>query len=97
MRRRRDAKKWQQVSHDMRKAANSVEHLCRALALENDVQPDVSKTGRVVLRCSACNKVCYQDRRSAEQAVESIPDPMVAYYSVACGFFHLATQRQPKH
>lgn len=92
MRRRREAQKWQQVSKEQRKAAHRVEHLCRALEMENDVQPDISKTGRVVLRCSACKKVCYQDRKSAEEAVAKIPDPMTAYLA-ACGFWHLSTQR----
>lgn len=39
-------------------------------------------------------KVCYKDRECAERAVAMIPDPMMAYFSDKCGFWHLSTDRR---
>lgn len=93
MRNRREARVWRKVAHDMRKAANRVAQVCHDLSLDSGVSPGVSVTGHVTLRCSICGKVCYKDQQSAEAAVAKIPDPMEAYLSPRCGFWHLATIR----
>jgi hypothetical protein len=69
-----------------------VQQIAHTLATEGDVQPSISRTGRVSLRCSLCGKVCFTDQESAEAAVEKIPDPMTAYLA-NCGFWHLATDK----
>lgn len=90
---RRDAGKWRKVAKEMRKAANRVDALCRSLQLGDVVRPSVARTGHLTLRCAVCGKVCYKSRSEAEGAVAQIPDPMNAYYSDRCGFWHLATNR----
>lgn len=90
---RREVRMWQQVSKEQREAARRVEQLSSTLAADSHVQPGVSRTGHVTLRCELCNsKVCYRDRKSAEAAVARIPDPMIAYLA-DCGWWHLATER----
>lgn len=90
--RRAEARAWAQVGKEQREAAKRVEQACQTLALDSHVQPSVSRTGHGTLRCEPCGKVCYRDRKSAEQAVAKIPDPMVAYLA-DCGWWHLATER----
>lgn len=47
-----------------------------------------------MLRCEDCNKVAYTSEESAQAAVARIPNPMRAYYSESCGFWHLTTVRE---
>lgn len=94
MRRRRQARMWRQVSHDMKKAAQRVEQVSHSLTSDGSVEPGVSRTGRVVLRCAQCGKVCYNTREDAEKAAVKIPDPMVAYLGPNCGWWHLSTDRR---
>ena len=94
MRHRREIREGRKIANEMRKAAKRVRQIAHTLASEGDVQPSVSRTGHVVLRCELCGgKVCYLDKESAERAVEKIPDPMTAYFGRKCGFWHLATRR----
>lgn len=96
MRRRRQARMWRQVSDEQKKAAARVAQVCSALAEERGgevVTAGLSKTGRATLRCTTCGKVCCRDKEAAEEAVAKIPDPMLAYRSERCGWWHLSTQR----
>ena len=97
MRRRREAQKWRRVADDIRAHARKVEQVPSTLATDRDVvAPTTTRTGHVTLRCSICGKVCFRDQKSAEEAVAKIPDPMDAYFSERCGFWHLATRREAK-
>lgn len=94
MRQHRERKQWRQVSTEMRESALRVEQLVREVASEHvGVKPGVSRTGRITLRCTLCNKVIYKTQADAEKAVEKIPDPMTAYWDSRCGWWHLATVR----
>lgn len=88
----RERRRRHKIPPEIRRAALRVEQASREAGTGGLVRLSVSEHGAVCLRCSTCGKVCYNDRTAAEAAVAKIrPDPMNAYYSKKCGWWHLAT------